>query len=156
MNKNSFSQFCFCFFILAALFLPVQANAQDAFEGSWEGTFTQVPVPGLREKLYPPQVWRMIVRGDSVQMFIKNQKGDFVEVKPGVFKLAKHLTNALVFSLDSARDQSWIETEAWLLIQKTPDTLGVVFTGAIKNPRTTDAEILNFFTVSTGEFRRMK
>ncbi len=137
---------------------PEQAGAQSApvFQGTWEGTFTQVRVPGLREKMYPPQVWRMIVQGSTVRMFIRADDGRLSEIKPGVFKIAQHMTNALVYSVDSARDGSWIETESWLLMQKTPDMLTVLFAGAVKNPRTSDPEILNFFTVRTGDFRRVQ
>jgi len=41
-------------------------------------------------------------------------------------------------------------------MQKTPETLTVLFAGAVKNPRTSDPEILNFFTVRTGDFRRVQ
>lgn len=136
------------------------ASAQDlnAAQGSWEGTLTQVAVPGLRKKLYPPQVWRMVIEGDKVRMFIRGANNGFSEVKPGKFKVSQFKTNALVYSLDSGEDSDggWIETESWLLLQKNPDALGVLYTGAVKNPKSADPELLNFFTVRTGEFRRVK
>jgi hypothetical protein len=152
--------FCVAIVAFASDARPEQAGVQTAsvFEGTWEGTFTQVPVPGLREKRYPPQTWRLVVRGNTASMFIRGNDGKFPEVKRGVFKIAQHLTNALVYSIDSGRDRDglWIETESWLLIQKAPDTLGVLFAGAVKNPGTSDPEILNFFTVRTGEFSRVQ
>jgi hypothetical protein len=88
-------------------------------------------------------------------MFLRRD-GKFSEIKRGIFKISQHMTNALVYSVDSASDGSWIETESWLLIQKTPNTLGVLFAGAVKNPRASDPEILNLFTVSTSEFNRLQ
>jgi hypothetical protein len=144
------------FFLFGSRPEPASAQTASLFEGTWEGTFTQVLVPGLREKMYPPQIWRMVIRENTVSMFIRSDNGQFSEIKRGIFKISQHVTNALVYSVDSASDGSWIETESWLLIQKAPNALGVLFAGAVKNPRTSDPEILNYFTVRTGDFNRVQ
>jgi hypothetical protein len=149
-----------CAVMIAALCgpSPRQVNAQEPgkAEGTWEGTMTMVHGAGLRDKDYPPQVWRMIVQGNAARMFIRGDQGRFTEIKPGIFKIAQHMSNALVYSIDSASDSSWIETEAWLFIQKDPNVLLAMFSGAVKNPTTNNPEILNYFAVRTGEFHRVQ
>ena len=70
--------------------------------------------------------------------------------------MVRHLSNALIYSVDSASDSSWIETEAWSLIQKTPDELLALFSGAVRNPKPDAPDLLNFFTVRTGTFKRIQ
>jgi hypothetical protein len=143
-------------FVCGARLEPANAQTAGGFDGTWEGTFTQQPVPGLRKKIYPPQTWRMMVQGDSVRMFI-SRNGTFSEIKPGGFHFSQSNTNALVSSVDSGSDSDgpWVETESWLLLRTDPDTLSVLFAGGVENPTAKDPELLHFFSVSTGAFHRV-
>ncbi|MGH6986117.1 MAG: hypothetical protein ACRED9_04670 [Caulobacteraceae bacterium] len=142
--------------VLSLAALPTWAQDSGALDGNWEGAMSMIHGTGLREKGYPPQVWRLAVQGNSVEMFIRGADGSFTEVKPGGFKLVRHLNNALIYSLDSASDGSWVETEAWSILKKNPDTLSVILSGAVNNPKSNDPNVVEFFTVRTGVFQLVK
>ena len=134
-----------------------EAKDRDSLDGTWEGLLTPVQGQGFNEHASPPRRWRFVLSGASARVFLI-VGSELGEVKPGQFQLRRQGGNALISSLDSGRDDdgNWTETEAFLILQKTPDLLQVLFSGAVSNNSLpSDSALRHFFTVSTGDFSRV-
>jgi hypothetical protein len=136
----------------------VKAQQSDSIDGTWQGTLDYVHGAGLLARVHPPQIWRLTIQGASVRAFLISD-GKAREIKSGKYKIERYMTNAVIYVIDTGKDSdgTWIETETFLLLQKTPDTLGVTFAGAINNTSLPlDRDISKAFNVMTGDFSRTK
>ena len=134
------------------------ATQPGTLDGMWEGKLTRIHGPGLTERDAPPQTWRFVIEGDIVHVFIIRD-GQVQEVKSGRFRIQRHMTNAVISAVDSGGDSdgTWVESEAFTLLLKRPDTVGVIFAGAINNVSSPlDQPISKMLSVATGDFVRVR
>lgn len=129
-------------------------------EGTWEGSLSYLKGEGLRNPEWPPDFWRLMIQANSVRVFFKRggNTEEVKEVKPGKYKIERYMTNVIIFSIDSGRDDDsvWVETEAFLLTQKAPNVMVGALTGAVNNvDLPIDQDISKFVYAATGEFHRL-
>ena len=111
------------------------------FNGVWEGEFEPVI-----QSTYPfnssggeSAFLRITVKGDIVNISTLS-KEKWVSIKPGSFKIKQHKTNAIIYSIDSAKDvldQSgyggWVETWNISLTHKEANSLYATLTRVVNN-----------------------
>ena len=159
---NVASRVCVRFFVslavVVALSRPSAAQDLGPIAGAWEGALDYIHGPGLLQRKYPPQTWRIALDNNTAHMFIIRD-GKLQEVHPGKFKVERLRTNVIVYGVTSGRDSDgeWIESSSFILLQTGPDTLGVTSAGAVNNANLPlDRDISKFFSVQTGVFHRVK
>lgn len=132
---------------------------EDSFNGTWEAKLSYVKAHGLRDADWRPDFWQVVIEADKVRVFFRRAgSSELKESKAGKYQIHRHLTNAIVFAIDSGTDKDgvWVETEAFLLTQIEAHVLGVTLTGAVNNTvQPTSSETSKFFYVATGRFKRV-
>jgi hypothetical protein len=135
---------------------PWQAEAEDfgPVNGTWEGTLGAISGPGLSASDKPLPI-RMIVRDETAQVFTGEHFK--VEAKSGKFNVERVATNMIVFAIDSGEDNDgvWVETWAFVITQKDPNTLITNFYRVVNNtnmPLTSDQS--KFSLAKAGELKR--
>lgn len=142
----------------ALAFSPAFAQGAAPLDGAWEGSLAMVHGAGLGERDYPPQTWRFVIAGDTARAFLLRD-GKTQEIKPGKFRLLRERSNAVMTAVDSGKDKDgeWIETEAFELLQRSPEEVLVTFAGAVNNvAQSLDQPTSKFMTVRTGVFHPVK
>ncbi len=137
--------------------VPERAKAEDfgPLDGTWEGELRNVDMEGKGRT--GPTWQRVVIQDGKATVFYKKKDGQIFEVKPGKFQVQRHLTNALVFAIDSGRDKDgvWVETWAFAITQKDRNTLIANFIRVVNNndlPLT--AEYSKFSVAAAGELQR--
>jgi len=106
--------------------------------------------------------YAIVAAGQAAKVYLRSD-GKWREVKPGIFRIAAHKTNATVIATDSARDVrdttgngGWVETWSFVLTHKTDATLYVVFWRAVNNYlKKPDEKNARFFRGSFGEMQKV-
>jgi hypothetical protein len=113
------------------------------FDGAWEGTLKYIDpsaYDSLRGYNIPDGVGlRIVISGNNASVFYKNEDG-WSEVKPGLFHIVAHKTNAIVYAIESSRDVmdetgqgGWVETWNFTITHKDRSSLYVFFNRAVNN-----------------------
>jgi len=125
-----------------------------ALDGTWEGEMKSIDLKGDGKTTTG---WnRLVIKGKQAQVFYKKDD-KIIEVKAGHFRVERHLTNAIVFAIDSALDDDgiWVETWTFTVTPKDRDTLIVNHVRVVNNvnlPLTRDYS--KFSVIRTGELLR--
>ena len=79
--------------------------------------------------------WRKItIKNQQVYVFSGSEK-EPKEIKPGQFQIKRHLTNAVIFAINSGNDNEgrWVETWVLAITQKNQSTLIANFVRVVNN-----------------------
>jgi hypothetical protein len=142
----------------ALAFGPAFPQDAASLDGAWQGSLTMVHGPGLGERDFPAQTWRILINGDTARAYILRE-GKTEEIKAGQFHLSRDRSNAVITAVDSGKDKDgeWIETEAFELLLRSPGEILVTFAGAVNNVgESLDKPTSKFMTVRTGVFHPVK
>lgn len=126
-------------------------------DGSWEGELTFLQGANLNQTQPRTGRYRITIQGTSVRVYFI-LSDDVKEVKSGKFHMEDLMTNAVIFAMDSGKDDegTWVETWVFSLTEKDKDTLLVNFSRMVNNidlPLT--SEHSKFAKEATGELKRL-
>jgi hypothetical protein len=100
-----------------------------------------------------------VVLGNNVRVYHRVD-GEFLEQKPGAFRITRLGPSAIVAAIDSSPrapvGEGWIESWTFSLTQKAEHRLSVLFARQVNNshlPR--DAHLSSFSSVLTGEMQKV-
>lgn len=134
-------------------FCLVAAQSFPTLDGSWRGKLSvaSISYPTAQDSIASPN-YRIEINNKNVQVY-RDEK----EVKPGAFRIEQHKTNAIVFAMDSGKDNEglWVETWVFAITLKDPNTIIVDYDWLVNNtdlPTNNDHSKIS--TVATGEFHR--
>ncbi len=99
-----------------------------ALDGTWEGTIKISNDPEDFLKL------RLLIDRRSARVWTYVNE-DWLEVKPGEFRIDRHKSNAVIFATDSDVDSdgSWVESWAIIATPRSTAELQVVWSRAVNN-----------------------
>jgi TonB family protein len=128
-----------------------------SFDGSWEGDLTFLQGATLSQKESTTARYRITIQDTDVHVYSLRSDG-LKEIKPGKFHIEHVMTNAVLYAMDSGRDEegTWVETWVFALTQKDADNLLANFSRLVNNvdlPLTNDHS--KFAKEVTGELRRV-
>jgi hypothetical protein len=141
---------------------PSAARDIGSFDGTWEGKLEVVEGTSKTDKdsdsyertkvAYGKSPFKITIHGQRASVYFGE-----TEVKPSLFQVQIHMTNAVVFATDNAEDKDgpWVETWDFAITQKNSEALIVVLSRVVNNldvPEETHQS--KFFVVAVGEFRR--
>lgn len=110
----------------------------ETLNGTWEGELSPVDYRNVsiadRSKLAPAWL-QMIIKERDARVLIKSSDGKLEEVKPGLFKVARQISNAAVIAIDSGTDDdgTWVETWLFAVTAKDKNTLLVQLVRQVNN-----------------------
>ena len=141
---------------------PITARDLGSFDGTWEGKLEVVNGTSSKDKdsdsyertkaAYGKSLFKLTIHGQRATVYFGE-----TEVKPGLFQAQVYMTNAVVFASDSGEDNDghWVETWDFVVTQKDPETLLVVFSRVVNNLSAPgQPQRSKFSVVAVGEFRR--
>jgi hypothetical protein len=117
----------------------VQDQGLGPLNGTWEGELAVVDYRNMaepdRSKLSPTTWRRLVIQEAAAKVFYKTKEGEVREVKPGAFRVQRHLSNAVVTAIDSGQDKdgTWVETWLFAVTQKDRTTLTVEAARLVNN-----------------------
>lgn len=125
-----------------------------ALNGTWEGELKSVDLKG--DGKTSTQWQRVVIDGSQASVFYKKDD-KIIEVKPGSFRVERHLTNAIVMAINSGLDNEglWVETWAYAVTPKDRNTLIANLIRVVNNnnlPLTNDHS--KFSSALIGELQR--
>jgi tetratricopeptide (TPR) repeat protein len=125
-----------------------------ALNGTWEGELKNVDLKG--DGKTSTQWYRVVIDGRQASVFYKKDD-KIIEVKPGQFRVERHLTNAIVMAIDSGLDNEglWVETWVYAVTPKDRNTLIANLMRVVNNnnlPITNDHS--KFSSALIGELQR--
>jgi hypothetical protein len=109
----------------------IQGESGTKLSGSWKGSIPIHDGAGEGENL---DLKLELTKNDEVELWLINE-GDWVEAKPGKFRISRHRSNAVIYATDSAEDDdgTWVETWVLVVTLRTPDELLVVWSRVVNN-----------------------
>jgi hypothetical protein len=134
---------------------PGQAEDFGPVDGIWEGSLGTINGAGLSTSDKPLPI-RMTIRDKRAQVFTGENFN--VEVKPERFRVDRIATNLVVFAIDSGEDTDgvWVETWAFAMTQKTPNTLMTNLIRVVNNTNLPlSVDYSKFSVAKTGELKRV-
>ncbi|MEA2786896.1 MAG: hypothetical protein QOF71_3000 [Candidatus Eremiobacteraeota bacterium] len=139
--------------------LPAQAADLGTLDGTWQGTLAVVPVPNSPGPTHTYTI-RIVIAGVNASVFTQSvSDGPFRAVKPGLFRVARLGPNGVVLAMEQGQDNegTWVETWAYVVTLKSPDTLIANFYRVVNNvdlPLSVDHS--KFSEAQAGELSRTK
>ena len=139
------------------LVAPANAAAPRNMDGKWEGSLTVV-YPADTKPGAPAATFtlRVEIAGDKARVFLKGDK-DWIEAKPGAFRVQRLRSNAVLTAIDSGQDEegTWVETWSVAIAQKADDQALAIYSRLVNNedlPPTSDHK--GFSVAGQGELKR--
>jgi hypothetical protein len=132
------------------------AASQDfgTLNGTWEGDLQTVDLDGSGKTTSFPR--RIVIQDRQAHVFYKSD-GNWREVKPGKFRVERHLTNAIILAIDSGKDNegTWVESWAFAVTQKDRNTIITNFMRQVNNINLPlSVAHSKFSSAATGELAR--
>ena len=124
--------------------------------GTWEGVLTRTYEGVVTTNGLVSTNWRFVIKGRDVRLF-SYRENVLTEIKPGKHQMLSQSPNGLIISIDSGDDPDgmWTETQSYLLLLKSPNTLSVLCARAISNSHLPETDPNKaFFIVTRGDFKR--
>jgi hypothetical protein len=109
----------------------VPGESSSELNGSWAGSIPIQQGDGKGENL---DLKLDLTQNDKVELWLIDA-GNWVEAKPGKFRVSRHKSNAVIYATDSAEngDGTWVESWALVVTLRTPDELLVVWSRVVNN-----------------------
>jgi hypothetical protein len=104
-------------------------ESDTRLNGLWEGSIPIRDTEGENLDLKLD-----LARDDEVELWLIDE-GDWVEAKPGKFRVSRYMSNAVIYVTDSAEDGDGTWVESWVLVVtlRAPDELLVVWSRVVNN-----------------------
>jgi hypothetical protein len=141
--------------ILAAALPCGRAQDFGPLNGTWEGELKSMSLDADAPR--SPSWRRIEIQDTQARVFYRTKDDQVREVMPGKFRIERHLTNAVVFAMNSGRDNEglWVETWVFAITQKDRNTLVANFGRVVNNNNLPLSVAHSKFTQSAlGELQR--
>ena len=139
--------------------VPAQAADLGVHDDTWEGTLAVAPVPNSPGPTHTFTI-RIVIAGVKASVFTQSvSDGPFREVTPGVFRVARLGPNGVILAMEQGQDNegTWVETWAYAVTLKSPDTLIANFYRVVNNvDLALSVDHSKFSEAQAGEFLRTK
>lgn len=152
-HMAKFTLTAFLTLVVEVTTIPCKAAELGKLDGKWEGKLSVAAnsFAPAAEELSKGAI-RLVISPKVIQVFLNG-----VEVKPKLFKMQSHMTNAVIFAINSGRDTdgTWVETWAFSVTLKDNDNLIVNYSHLVNNRDVpANKEGSKFFALAAGEFQR--
>jgi hypothetical protein len=107
----------------------VPGESSSGLNGSWAGSIPIHHGDGQGEDL---DLKLNLTQNDEVELWLIDA-GNWIEAKPGKFRVSRLKSNAVIYATDSAEDGTWVESWALVVTLRTPDELLVVWSRVVNN-----------------------
>lgn len=127
-----------------------QAGKLDSrLDGWWDGTIKKTD---LEDDLR----LRLAINGNQVKVWVVHN-GQWIEAKPGSFRIDRYMSNAVIYATDSGEDDdgTWVESWGLLVTLRSSDELLITWSRLVNNIDTPlDREYSKFSAQASGVLHR--
>ena len=108
--------------------VPTKSSSYPSPDGNWSGAIPFGDSSSESLEL------RISIDGTRARVWTVHA-GSRIEVKPGTFRVQRHLSNAVIHSMDSGQDEDGTWVESWVLVVTpvTQDKLLVTWSRVVNN-----------------------
>jgi len=149
--------------LLFCVVIPIGASAQDfgPLDGTWQGQMKWLDM-GDKRRHGDAFTQKIIIQGPGARVFrFKGEQADEItwdSTKEWPFQVQRKGTNAVIFAINSGRDDDGLFVETWMfaVTQKDRNTLiSNLFWVMNNNNLPLNVDHSKFSLAATGELRRM-
>lgn len=155
MKKFTFRAFVLSLMLIVlgacATVAPKIGKSDSRLDGWWDGTIKKTD-EGPDNDLQ----LRLAINGDQIRVWVVHS-GQWIEAKPGSFRISRYMSNAVIYAMDSGEDDdgTWVESWGLLVTLRSPDELLITWSRLVNNiDAPLDHEFSKFSVQASGVLSR--